>query len=75
MSSQKFWAYRKVLEKPRSEYVGGDFGEDASLFLILLPVRVVVFLPCPLPTPNAGITSITWNKKNPPLSWITRTTG
>jgi hypothetical protein len=48
-----------VLEEPRSEYVGGDLGEDASLFLILLPVRIVIFLPCALPAPDAGITGIT----------------
>lgn len=34
-------SYRKVLEEPRSHYICGHFGEDASF---LLPLLVLVIL-------------------------------
>jgi hypothetical protein len=47
----------EMLEEPRTEDVCGHFGEDSSLLLVLL-ASIVILLPCPFSTPDAGITCV-----------------
>lgn len=51
--------YREVLKQPRPEDIGRHFGEDASLLLILLTRRVVVFLAGALATADTRVTRVT----------------
>lgn len=51
--------YREVLKQPRPEDIGRHFGEDASLLLVLLTRRVVVFLAGALAAADTRVTRVT----------------
>lgn len=50
-----------MLEEPRPEDIGGHFGEDASLLLVLLAVGIVIIFSCAIPASNAGVAGVTYN--------------
>lgn len=54
--------YREVLKQPRPEDIGRHFGEDASLLLVLLTRRVVVFLAGALAAADTRVTRVTCNQ-------------
>ena len=48
-----------MLEEPRPEDVGGHFGEDAALLLVLFAVGIVVVLAGAVPGADARVTCVT----------------
>ncbi len=50
-----------MLEEPRPEDIGGHFGEDASLLLVLLAVGIVIVFSCAISATNAGVAGVTYN--------------
>jgi hypothetical protein len=53
-----------MLEQPRPQNVGGHFGENAALLLILFAVRVLVVFTCTVAAADTGITGVTCNRYN-----------
>lgn len=51
-----------MLEEPRPEDVGGHFGEDAALLLVLFAVGVVVVLAGAVAGADARVARVTWSR-------------
>lgn len=52
-----------MLEEPRPEDIGGHFGEDAALLLVLLAVGIVVIFTRAVTAADAGVASVTCKHK------------